>query len=66
MARFADKTPVFAILSFGEGSQLDHAAFTEHLYKLGEHRWQLVNIFDLNRNQGATFEVIAVFKQPME
>ena len=40
MARFADKTPVFAIRSFGKRSQLDHAAFIEHLYKLGEHRWQ--------------------------
>ena len=66
MSRFAYKTLVFDTRSFWKGSQLDHAAFTEHLNEVGEHGWELVNVFDLNRNQGATIEVIAVFKQPME
>ena len=66
MARFAYKTLVFDTRSFWKGAQLDHALFTDHLNQLGEHGWELVNVFDLNRQHGESFEVIAVFKQAID
>lgn len=66
MARFAYKNTHCGTGSYWKGSQLDHATFTEHLNELGEHGWELVNVFDLFRHRGGTCEVIAVFKQPLE
>ena len=65
MTRFAYKTLVFDTRSFWNGASLDHAAFTNHLNEAGEEGWELVNVFDLNRRHGESFEVVAVFKQPI-
>ena len=32
----------------------------------GEDGWELVSAFDVNRGEGATSEIVAFFKRPME
>jgi hypothetical protein len=43
--------------------KLNHHEFTETLNKLGQQGWELVNVFDINRGQGHTCDVVAVFKR---
>ena len=45
------------------GVKLDAEAFNDHLNRLGEEGWELVSVFDTNRADGDTKEVVAVFKR---
>lgn len=45
------------------GGLLDRPKFEELLNSLGRDGWELVNAFDTNYGQGATRDVIAVFKR---
>ena len=46
------------------GGLLDRQKFEELLNALGRDGWELVNAFDTNSYQGATRDVVAVFKRP--
>lgn len=46
------------------GGKLDLVAFDALLNTLGRDGWELVNAFDTNYGQGATRDVVAVFKRP--
>ena len=48
------------------GVKLDAEAFNDHLNRLGEEGWELVSVFDTNRADGDTKEVVAVFKRPRD
>lgn len=45
------------------GGKLDTGRFEQLLNQLGKEGWELVNVFDTNQYQGATRDVIAVFKR---
>jgi hypothetical protein len=42
---------------------VDAAAFDAALNALGAEGWELVTAFDLNRGQGRSIEVVALFKR---
>ncbi len=65
MTQFEYSTAVFDTTAFLVGAKLDHARFHAKLNEYGREGWELVNVFDLNRLRGETFEVIAVFKRPV-
>lgn len=48
------------------GGKLDGKKFNDHLNELGEEGWELVSAFDTNILHGATRDVVAVFKRPMQ
>jgi hypothetical protein len=48
------------------GGKLDGQKFNERLNGLGEEGWELVSVFDTNYGQGATRDVVAVFKRPIQ
>ncbi len=45
------------------GGKLDMGRFEEMLNQFGSKGWELVNVFDTNKLQGQTRDVIAVFKR---
>lgn len=47
------------------GGKLDTVRFEQMLNQLGREGWELVNVFDTNAYQGATRDVIAVFKREL-
>ena len=65
MTKFEYATAVFDTTALLVGAKLNHELFHAKLNDYGREGWELVNVFDLNRSAGATFEVIAVFKRPM-
>lgn len=46
------------------GGKVDLSALSGSLNRLGAQGWELVSAFDTNINQGATREVILIFKRP--
>lgn len=59
----------YAVLSFDTtaflvDAKLDHAKFHAKLNEYGQDGWELVNVFDMNRFNGGTFEIVAVLKRP--
>jgi hypothetical protein len=48
------------------GGVLDGDAFNAKLNELGQQRWELVSVFDTNKHDGETRDVVAVFKREME
>jgi hypothetical protein len=42
---------------------LDGEKFNGRLNELGEQGWELVSVFDTNRHEGGTKDVIAVLKR---
>ncbi|HEY5925284.1 MAG TPA: DUF4177 domain-containing protein [Kofleriaceae bacterium] len=46
------------------GGKLDEAKFDGHLNELGQEGWELVACFDTNMAEGATRDIVAVFKRP--
>jgi hypothetical protein len=64
MIRFEYSTLVFDTTAFFVGAKLNHERFHAKLNEYGADGWELVNVFDLNRADGATREVVAVFKRP--
>jgi len=47
------------------GGNLNTDTFNQKLNDLGEEGWELVSIFDTNHSQGATRDVVAVFKRSL-
>ncbi len=64
--KFEYSTVAFDTTTFLIGSQLNHEKFNQKLNEYGRDGWELVNVFDLNRHSGATYEVVAVFKRPQQ
>ena len=64
--KFEYATVAFDTTAFLVGSKLDHETFTAKLNEYGSEGWELVNTVEMTRRQGSTFEVVAVFKRPME
>lgn len=46
------------------GGKISAQKLTDHLNKLGNEGWELVNVFDTNMYEGQTREVFAVLKRP--
>ncbi len=46
------------------GGKFDEHALTGHMNELGDQEWELVTAFDTNQIDGATRDVVAVFKRP--
>jgi hypothetical protein len=64
MTKFEYATITFDTTTFFVGASLDHAKFHAKLNEYGREGWELVNVFDMNRGHGRTYEVVAVFKRP--
>lgn len=45
------------------GGKLDEVEFQKMLNNMGEEGWELISCFDTNLSQGASREVITVFKR---
>lgn len=45
------------------GGKLDENEFEVMLNKLGEQGWELISCFDTSQSQGASRDVISVFKR---
>jgi hypothetical protein len=65
MTKFEYSVVSFDTTAYLIGAKLDHARFHAKLNEYGHEGWELVNVFDMNRAQGATFEVVAIFKRPL-
>ncbi len=65
MMKYEYSTVVFDTTAFFIGSKLNHERFHEKLNEYGREGWELVNALDLNRGNGVTYEVIAIFKRPL-
>ena len=63
MKKFEYSTLVFDTAAFFVGAKLNHERFHAKLNEYGREGWELVNVFDLNRHQGTSYEVIAVLKR---
>lgn len=61
--RFEYAVVTFDTSSFLSGASLNHESYHEKLNEYGAAGWELVSVFDLNRYQGQSFEVIATFKR---
>ena len=60
------RTVMFEASGWFLGGKLDGGQFNERLNQLGEEGWELVTAFDTNSAQGATRDVVAVLKRPLE
>jgi len=65
MTKFEYSTLIFDTTALFLGAKLNHERFHEKLNEYGKEGWELVNVFDLNRGSGATYEVVAVFKRSL-
>lgn len=63
MTRWEYNTVIFEQRWFSSG-KLDGAAFQAKLDGMGAEGWELVSVFDTNRHEGSTLQVVAVFKRP--
>ena len=63
--RWEYNTVIFEPSFWFANGNLDGATFQSKLDELGQDRWELVSVFDTNRRQGTTAQVIAVFKRPL-
>lgn len=63
MQRWAYLTLVLETGFFSNG-KMDAESFQEKLDEHGREGWELVSVFDTNAHQGATTQVVAVFKRP--
>ncbi len=59
-------TVMFEATGWFLGGKLDGQKFNDRLNKLGEQDWELVSVFDTNMAEGATRNVVAVLKKPMQ
>ncbi len=64
MLRWEYKTVKLNTSGWFLGGILDTTAFDQLLNQLGAEGWELVSAFDTNQVQGASREVVAVFKRP--
>ena len=63
--KFEYSTVAFDTTTLLIGSSLNHETFNRKLNEYGADGWELVNVFDLNRHSGTTYEVVAVFKRAL-
>jgi hypothetical protein len=63
MTRWEYNTVVFETAGWFSAGKLNGAAFQAKLDELGAAGWELVSVFDTNRHEGSTMQVIAVFKR---
>ncbi len=63
MTCFDYATVAFTTTTFWSNGVLDHQAFNATLNRYGAEGWDLVNVFDVNREGGVSREVVAVFKR---
>lgn len=63
--RWEYKTVQFAAKGF-LGGKLDSGQIEAHMNSLGAEGWELVTAFDTNYGQGATRDVLIIFKRPVE
>lgn len=52
--------------AFFSGTDFDAAQLTEQLNSQGDFGWELVSIFDIEKQRGGSKFVIAVMKRPKE
>jgi hypothetical protein len=45
---------------------VDGQKMDDELNRLGAHGWELVSVFDTNKYEGGTLEIVAVFKRSLE
>ena len=50
---------------FTGSGEIDAQALTDRLNSLGEEGWELVSVFDTNRNTGETRNVVAILKRSL-
>jgi hypothetical protein len=62
--RWEYNTVIFEPRWFVSG-RLDGERFQTKLDELGRAGWELVSVFDTNVHEGATAQVVAVFKRPL-
>ncbi|MDI1250178.1 MAG: DUF4177 domain-containing protein [Lacunisphaera sp.] len=65
MARWEYNTVIFEANLWLASGELDGEAFQAKLDELGKKGWELVSVFDTNRQEGVTFQVVAVFKRSL-
>jgi hypothetical protein len=65
MNRWEYNTVIFEPSLLFANGKLDGAGFQSKLDEIGRAGWELVSVFDTNRYQGTTAQVIAVFKRPL-
>ena len=59
-------TAFFEAQGWLQGGKLDGQKFTDRINQLGQEGWELVSVFDTNYQGGATRDVVAVLKRPMD
>jgi hypothetical protein len=64
--RWEYRTIKLATTGFWMGGKLDETEFDEMLNVLGRERWELVSAFDTNQSHGASRDIVAIFKRPLE
>lgn len=47
------------------GPDLDPQVLANELNRVGQEDWELVNTVDINRGNGRTAELVAIFKRPL-
>jgi hypothetical protein len=65
MPKFEYSTLVFDTTKLFAGPKLNHDEFHSRLNKYGQEGWELVNVFDVTRQEGMTIEIVAVFKRQL-
>lgn len=63
LPRYEYAVITFDTSSFFSGASLDVERYHSKLNEYGAEGWELVSVFDLNRYQGQSFEVVATFKR---
>jgi hypothetical protein len=63
MLRWEYQTVIFEASLWLSSGELDGEAFQGKLEEMGKAGWELVSVFDTNRQQGVTYQVVAVFKR---
>lgn len=65
MTKWEYMTLTLTATGFFRGGAIDVQVLTDSLCKWGAEGWELVNIFDTNKWEGRTRDVIAVLKRPL-
>jgi hypothetical protein len=63
--KFEYATVMFETKSMFRSPSLDGSAFDKKLDEYGQEGWELVSTFTMNRYDGDTSAVVAVFKRPI-
>lgn len=60
------KTIKLGTTGFWSGGNLDTNQLDEMMNDLGRQGWEIVSAFDTNQVQGATRDVVVIFKRPLK